>query len=86
MIEIPVGFTVALSSVIANRLLLNLRGSRDGSSANPQANMSSQSNNAVSYTHTLSLVGVTTTVEDGRGREVGGYELEVLRNLKVTSR
>ncbi|EJD06634.1 uncharacterized protein FOMMEDRAFT_17124 [Fomitiporia mediterranea MF3/22] len=97
VIEIPVGFTVALSSVIANRLLLNLRGSqaRMSSSASASGNHVHNNPNSSSYIHTVSIrdgsvshisdaVGVATTVEDEQGREVSGYELHALRNLKAS--
>ena len=122
--EIPVGFTVALSSVIANRLILNLHDSQAAHRARTESNslsntvsrsfiqvrdaqqpayddeesnadfdkslgtaslgLGSPTNSRMSVT--LSLiggVGPTTTVEDGRGREVP-IEMKKLRKLRVS--
>ncbi|KAH8117795.1 hypothetical protein DFH11DRAFT_1570744 [Phellopilus nigrolimitatus] len=79
VIEIPVGFTVALSSVIGNRLLLNLRGSQASATS---ANTNSPSIVGTGYSNHLST-GVIT-IDDECGQEMSGYEMRALRNLKAS--
>ncbi|PAV16556.1 hypothetical protein PNOK_0817600 [Pyrrhoderma noxium] len=78
--EIPVGFTVALSSVIGNRLLLNLRDSQVQRSSLQTNNHSGQLQSVGGHT-TSYLTHIMSGFEDERDREYATYEL---RNLKTT--
>ncbi|KAL5525985.1 hypothetical protein ACEPAG_7323 [Sanghuangporus baumii] len=86
VLEIPIGFTVAFSSVIGNRLLLNLRGSAKSASSADARNQIMSHSQGVDVVHTSSIIGLGTTIEDERGQELSGYELEVLRSLKSSSK
>lgn len=71
--ELPVGFTVAMSTVIGNRLLFNLRSSR----SEPQEITSKVS---VSFIQSNPIGVFHTSVQDDYGRDV--YELHTLRSLR----
>lgn len=75
--EIPVGFTVALSSVIGNRLLLNLRDSQVRNASVHHSATHSVGGHTVSY-----LTHIMSGFEDERTREHAAYEL---RNMKVSN-
>ncbi|OCB85300.1 hypothetical protein A7U60_g7605 [Sanghuangporus baumii] len=85
VLEIPIGFTVAFSSVIGNRLLLNLRGSAKSASSADARNQNMSHSQGVDVVHTLNIIGLGTTIEDELGQELSGYELEVLRSLTSSS-
>ncbi|KAI5119833.1 hypothetical protein M0805_008399 [Coniferiporia weirii] len=82
VLEIPVGFTVALSSVIGNRLLLNLRGRGESGNANDASFFSSLS--TIEMRHTLPEG--TAVIEDDRHEEgFTSYEMRALRKLKASA-
>ncbi|KAL5485799.1 hypothetical protein ACEPAI_6841 [Sanghuangporus weigelae] len=85
VLEIPIGFTVAFSSVIGNRLLLNLRGSAKNASSADARNQNMSHSQGVDVVHTSNIIGLGTTIEAERGQELSGYELEVLRSLKSST-
>lgn len=75
--EMPIGFTVAMSTVIGNRLLFNLRNSRRG----PDTEAMMDSKISVSFIQSYSSAAFhVTSIQDDYGRDV--YELASLRSLR----
>jgi len=91
-VEIPIGFTVAMSCVCCNRLLLNLRGSEHGRQGrNISASVQGHGGSRKSQTHLSiaedrvgSLANSETEDIDADGDGLGEYELHKLRTLKPT--
>jgi len=83
-LEIPIGFTVAMSCVMCNRLLLNLRGSKHGRIRRNNSALG-QGGSKKSQAH-LSIVGGHVGLETEGSVAVGlsEYELHKLRTLKPT--
>lgn len=84
VIEIPIGFTVALASVITNRLLLNLRGTQTRNASDDQDASSSNARARSASVSRIRNIGVTT-IEDEQGRALAVYELDTLRSLKASA-
>ncbi|KLO12767.1 hypothetical protein SCHPADRAFT_400011 [Schizopora paradoxa] len=86
-LEIPIGFTVAMSCVMCNRLLLNLRGSKHGqlrrnASGTGNGHGGGTSKSQAHLTSAGDRVDVPT--EEIIEVDLGEYELHKLRTLKPT--
>ena len=85
-VEIPIGFTVAMSCVMCNRLLLNLRGSKHGRlRRNASASAQAYGSRAKSQAHLTSAEDCVDVETEGPVEVgLGEYELHKLRTLKPT--
>lgn len=85
--EIPVGYTVAMSCVVGNRLLLNLRNSQHRLSVY-RANTSVAQTSIVGQGQ-VALMGWPSSMEARIGSQVevaGTYELHTLRTLRAEAK